>query len=214
MRSAVVTSSPRCFGAVSLSLGVSISDENSRIRGAGAPGWVLRAQNPAQLPGHAESAPTTLDYVRALVLSARTLALLAGLAIALLLPVTLTSAEPREPTPKELWDAYPLDPRESPPVATPGSEIGVPSSSGASQEDERALPWFVPLMLVAPLAVVAAMMISEHRRRGATTRPADQTAPTTPGTAHGSVDWHDYPPPARPAPPAPPAPPPLHGGGL
>jgi hypothetical protein len=159
---------------------------------------------------HAESAPTTLDDVRALVLSVRKLSLLVALVIALLLPVTSTSAEPREPTPKELWDAYPLKPEESPPVATPGTEIGVPSSSGASQEDDHALPWFVPLMLVAPLAVVAAMMLVEHRRRAATTRPADQTAPTTAGTAHRSFDWRDYPPPARPAPPAPP---PLHRGG-
>ena len=37
---------------------------------------------------------------------------------------------------------------------------GQPQRRGREQqEDERALPWFVPLMLVAPLAVVIAVVI-------------------------------------------------------
>jgi hypothetical protein len=188
------------FGAIDIdgafrldAAGLRISDEISRIR----------------MLAPAESSSVRENRGQ-LVVNVRTLSLLIALTIALLLPVTSASAEPRQPTPKELWDAYPLEPGESPPVATPGSEVEAASSSSPNQEDDGGIPWFVPLMLAAPLVVVAAMMLTEHRRRSATKRPADQVVPTASGTAHRSFDWRDYPPPARPAPPSPP---PVHGGG-
>ena len=123
------------------------------------------------------------------------------LVVAAALAAPPATADQREPTPKELWDAYPLSPDESTPAPTPGSDVpapAVPPRAEPGQDDGGGLPWFVPIMLAAPLVVVAAILLRERRPRYLTT---ERTEPAK--TKPAAFDWRRYPPPARPAPPAP-----------
>src|SRR5690349_756760 len=123
------------------------------------------------------------------------------LALALWLPTAPSQAQKQDPSPKELWDAYPLQPGETPAVPTPGSDIPAPTPAAAEPRD-AGTPWTVPL---AGLTAVGALSFVLLRRRRAQPEPA--AAPTASNVERLTIEWRVGPPP--PAPPAPP--PPVNG---
>ena len=144
----------------------------------------------------------------------RSPAVVVAVAFSCLLLVASAAAQQRDPTPKELWDAYPLQPEEAPAVPTPGSDVPEPVASPRAAavvepDDGGGLPWFVVIMLATPLVVAAAMLLSDRRRRRPAPVTAEQIAPPAIVKNGAAFDWRVYPPPARPAPPAPPS---LKGG--
>ena len=123
-------------------------------------------------------------------------------------------AQERTPTPKELWEAYPLDPDKAPasqlPSATPAEFGAAPqagSEGGAADEDGSGIPLVVPITLAALLAFGAGVALGRRRRsqRAAAVEAAADPPPAEPAPPKRFVA-RDYPPPARPAPPAPPVP--------
>jgi hypothetical protein len=117
----------------------------------------------------------------------------------------------KTPSPKELWEAYPLDPGQAPPTATPSAELRAspsvtPSASPAraASPDDGGLSWLVVLLLAAP-PVFAAGLLLGHLRSRARAAPPPAVAPSEP-PAPKRFQWREYPKPARPAPPPPPVP--------
>ena len=126
----------------------------------------------------------------------------------LAVPSAWAQEREREPTPKELWDAYPLQPGEASPTPTVGSDVPSARTVVAPTDDEEpGTPWYVPALLAVPLAVGAAVIAADRRRR----RARAEAEAAAPPMARRSFGWEHFPPPARPAPPAPP-PPPFRGG--
>jgi len=120
-------------------------------------------------------------------------------------------AQERTPTPKELWEAYPLDPDEAPasqlPSATP-AEFGAAPQTGseaAADEGGGGIPLVVPITLAALLAFGAGVALGRRRRERAAAAAAAEPPPAEPAPPKRFVA-RDYPQPARPAPPAPPVP--------
>jgi len=115
----------------------------------------------------------------------------------------------KTPSPKELWEAYPLEPGQTPPTATASPELdagarvtATPTATPA--EDGGGVPLAVPIGLAALLAFGAGAALGLHRRRE---RPMQETPvaaeePPAPPT----FPRRTYPEPARPAPPPPPVP--------
>jgi hypothetical protein len=117
----------------------------------------------------------------------------------------------KTPSPKELWEAYPLEPSEAPPTATPSPELGAgarvtatPTATPAASSDDGGVPLAVPIGLAALLAFGAGAGLGLHRRRE---RPAEESpvAADEPPEPQSFPRRH-YPEPARPAPPPPPVP--------
>ena len=108
----------------------------------------------------------------------------------------------RSPSPRELWNAYPLDPdsrelivkQAPPPVASAAAPS--PSSSGAG--DDLGLLAGVAIALAA--AAFTAGLVFGRRRREPATAVAVNPA------SERRVVWRVHPPPLRPAPPPPPLP--------
>lgn len=126
------------------------------------------------------------------------------LALALLLPAVPAPAQERDPSPQELWDAYPLEPGASPAVPTPGTDIPdpTPAAAPAAPAPDDGSPWLVP---VSALALVGALSVVLLRRRR--TEPEPAAPPAAPDVERLTIEWRVAPPP--PAPPAPP--PPVNG---
>jgi len=118
---------------------------------------------------------------------------------ALLVLAPVAQAQERTPSPKELWNAYPLDAPHSP---TATATVTATSRRPAAQAGSGP-----PMMLVAiaPVALLALAggVVLRRRGRGA---PAEPAITPDPMPASRRFDWRTYPPPARPAPPAPPVP--------
>jgi hypothetical protein len=129
-----------------------------------------------------------------------------ALAALLLAGSSASAQEPSStPSPKALWDAYPLDPDKVPATVTPSAELGASPSATPSRPaapDEDGLPWLVVVALAAPLVFAAGLLIG-HRRNRAPSRPP---AIAGPPSAPKRFQWRDYPEPSRPAPPPPPVP--------
>ena len=100
-----------------------------------------------------------------------------GLAVALQVTPSAWAQEPTStPSPKELWEAYPLEPGEAPPTATPSAEFSAaPSATPTSTAKPRAaasddggggVPLAVPIGLAALLALGTGVGVGVHRRRG------------------------------------------------
>jgi hypothetical protein len=130
-----------------------------------------------------------------------TLVLAGAMAVGGLSAAPSASADQREPTPKELWDAYPLHPEDSTPMPTPGSDAptAVATPRADAGQEEGGMPWFVPIMLAVPLMIAVGIVVVEWRARHPATEPAEPLE-----TRRATFDWRLYPPPARPAPPPPP----------
>ncbi|WP_169542326.1 hypothetical protein [Solirubrobacter soli] len=118
-------------------------------------------------------------------------------------------AQEQTPSPKELWQAYPLQPGQAPATVTPGpsaSASAAPSATpaGAVSADDGGggVPLAVPIGLAAVLAFGAGVGLGLRRRRE---RPIEEPAAAEP-VAPRRFQWRDYPQPARPAPPPPPVP--------
>jgi hypothetical protein len=73
--------------------------------------------------------------------------------------------------PQELWEAYPLDERESDPAPTPSRDASGPARAPATVEaDERAARWSVGVLLGGALAAFAVgvllpLLRRDHRHR-------------------------------------------------
>ena len=109
------------------------------------------------------------------------------------------------PSPKALWDAYPLQPDQAPATATPSAEFRAsPSATPARSEssDDDGMPWIVVVLLAAPLVFAAGLLIGHRRSRAPGAREATGREPAAPKR----FQWRDYPEPSRPAPPPPPVP--------
>jgi hypothetical protein len=129
-----------------------------------------------------------------------------GLAALLLAGSSASAQEPSStPSPKALWDAYPLDPDKIPATATPSAEFGAsPSATPArpASSDDDGMPWLVVVLLAAPLVFAAGLLIGHRRNRA----PSAQPAGAGESPAPRRFQWRDYPEPPRPAPPPPPVP--------
>lgn len=79
--------------------------------------------------------------------------------------------------PQELWEAYPLDERESDPAPTPTRDASGPARAPATVEaDERAARWSVGVLLVGALVAFAVGVLLPLLRR-------DHRAPVPAGAA-------------------------------
>jgi MYXO-CTERM domain-containing protein len=135
------------------------------------------------------------------------------------------------PTPKELWEAYPLDPGETPPTATAtasaemnaGPKVTPAPASSSDDGGGGGIPLVVPIALAALLALGAGVGLSRRRGRGSedggggeiekpeppAPRPSQPEfqAPITEATVPARrFEKRKYAQPARPAPPPPPVP--------
>jgi hypothetical protein len=106
------------------------------------------------------------------------------------------------PSPKALWDAYPLQPEEAPATATPSAEFRASPSATPASSDDEGMPWIVVVLLAAPLVFAAGLLIGHQRSRS----PDAAEAPRREAAAPRRFQWRDYPEPSRPAPPPPPVP--------
>jgi hypothetical protein len=106
------------------------------------------------------------------------------------------------PSPKELWDAYPLEPEQAPATVTPS--VSVSPGAVGSPDDDGGVPLAVPLGLAALIACGAGLGLAVLRRRTTAAQPPVlvREEPERPKR----FQWRDYPQPARPAPPPPPVP--------
>jgi hypothetical protein len=159
---------------------------------------------------------------------------IAGLALA---PAAPAWAQDSTPSPKELWEAYPLEPGQAAPTVSPSS--GVSSAPARPASDSGGIPLAVPIGLAALLAfgagvglrrrrretVAAALRWPWRRERAAPDvaaalqwpRRRERAAQDVAAAAPRRFDWRAYPPPPRPAPPPPPVPgraPPRFEAGL
>jgi hypothetical protein len=126
------------------------------------------------------------------------------------------------PSPKELWQAYPLAPEDAPATATPseaateGAASATPArktaSRAAASDDGGGIPLAVPIGLAALLAFGAGIGLGRVRRAERVERmeAAEDLRPVQP-PAPKRFEWRDYPEPSRPAPPPPPPPGPGNG---
>jgi hypothetical protein len=129
------------------------------------------------------------------------------------------AAATASPSPKELWEAYPLAPKDAPATATPseaateGSASPAPRRAGSSRpaaSDGGGTSLAVPIGLAALLAFGAGVGLGRVRRRDRLEREESAAVPAEPA-APKRFEWRDYPKPARPAPPPPPPPSPANG---
>jgi hypothetical protein len=154
-------------------------------------------------------------YARNIVhVRARTVSLLAGLVLLGGAPgSSWAQTSTRSPSPKELWNAYPLDPggtalnlnQALPPVEANAA----PSPSGS--DDDGGFPAGIAIALAAA-AFTAGLALGRGRRRETQTetamavRPEPSAGNASPAASERRFVWRDYPPPSRPAPPPPPPP--------
>jgi hypothetical protein len=133
-----------------------------------------------------------------------------GLAAMLQVGSSAWAQEPtRTPSPKELWDAYPLEPGRAPATATPSAEFGAsvtatPTPRPASSDD-GGTPWLLIIVLAAPLVFAAGLLLGHRRDRARAAAAEGPVQPPEPQEPK-PFQWRDYPEPARPAPPPPPVP--------
>ena len=119
-------------------------------------------------------------------------------------PVAWAQEPTRTPSPKELWEAYPLDPGVAPPVPTASAEFDAAPTvtaapAAASSEDDGGRGWLVVALLPFALGLFGAGVLLGRRRwreRAVATPAASPPEPKR-------FDWRTYPPPSRPAPPPP-----------
>jgi hypothetical protein len=119
------------------------------------------------------------------------------------------------PSPKELWQAYPLAPEDAPATATPseaateGAASPAPRrttpSRPAASDDGGGIPLAVPIGLAALLAFGAGVGLGRVRRseRQGRVEAAVADPPPVEPPAPKRFQWRDYPEPSRPAPPPP-----------
>jgi hypothetical protein len=146
---------------------------------------------------------------------------------AVLLPGSAARAQEPDatpsPSPKELWQAYPLAPEDAPATATPseaateGATSPTPARTASSRPPARddgggGIPLAVPIGLAALLAFGAGIGLGRVRRseRAEHIEPVADPQPVEP-PAPKRFEWRDYPEPSRPAPPPPPPPGPGNG---
>ncbi|MDA0162482.1 hypothetical protein OM076_19570 [Solirubrobacter ginsenosidimutans] len=119
------------------------------------------------------------------------------------------------PSPKELWNAYPLAPEDAPATATPseaateGAATPTPRQAGAAPpvKDDGGTGWVIPVIVAALLAFGLGLSIGRRRRRERLeAAEAAGDSPAVEPPAPKRFQWRDYPEPARPAPPPPPPP--------
>jgi hypothetical protein len=119
--------------------------------------------------------------------------------LAVVLPAPARAQEP-SPSPKELWEAYPLQPGQAPPAATPVASVSASPAPRRAPRDGDGVPWLAAVLLAAPLVVAGGLLVGHRRSR-------TRAEPTVAGPAEPKrFQWRDYPPPARPAAPPPPVP--------
>ena len=114
------------------------------------------------------------------------------------------AAATASPSPKELWEAYPLAPEDAPATATPSEAATEGQRSPASPsrpaaEDSGGIPLAVPIALAAVLAFGTGIGLGRVRRRDRLEREEFADAPAEPAPPTG-FQWRDDPQPARPAP--------------
>jgi len=119
-------------------------------------------------------------------------------------PAAWAQEPTRTPSPKELWEAYPLDPGEAPAVPTPSAEFdAAPTVTAAPaiapSEDDGGRGWLVVALLPFALGLFGAGVLLGRRRWRERAVETPVSAPPEPKR----FDWRTYPPPARPAPPPP-----------
>jgi hypothetical protein len=122
------------------------------------------------------------------------------------------------PSPKELWNAYPLAPEDAPATATPseaateGAATPTPRQAGAAppaaaKDDGGSAGWVIGVIVAALLAFGLGLAIGRRRRRERLeAAEAVGDSPPVEPPAPKRFQWRDYPEPARPAPPPPPPP--------
>jgi hypothetical protein len=124
-------------------------------------------------------------------------------------PATWSQEPTSTPSPKALWDAYPLEPDQAPATATPSAEFSAAPSANASRpaagSDDGGVSWIVAILLAAPLVFAAGLLVG-HRRNRAGAKPAPAADAGAQPAAPTGFQRREYPKPARPAPPPPPVP--------
>jgi hypothetical protein len=120
--------------------------------------------------------------------------------VALLPAASPSWAQESTPSPKELWEAYPLEPGQQAPTASPAAAATAAPTRPVSDTGGGGIPLAVPIGLAALLAFGAGVGLGRRRRaRKAAVSEAPPPVQPTPRR----FEWRDYPPPARPAPPPP-----------
>ena len=115
-------------------------------------------------------------YAESLTVRARTFSIAIGLAVVLQVAPSAWAQEPTStPSPKELWEAYPLEPGEAPPTATPSARVQRGAVGHADLDRDAAAAASVrwrrraarrAVGLAALLALGPGVGVGVHRRRG------------------------------------------------
>jgi hypothetical protein len=108
------------------------------------------------------------------------------------------------PSPKELWNAYPLDPGGTSPTVEPQSPVETTNAAPSPSAGDGGFPTVIVIVLAAG-AFAAGLALGRGRRRPTQTDPASSVRAGDPSPER-RFTARDYPPPARPAPPPPPVP--------